>query len=166
LHLDKKPGKLFSVQTKGRSNSDSAWLDYDEFYSPMLQNILCLPAPSWHGLLLGSLRGAWQNEYIYIYIYIYIYVCNRLGETLPIIVKAYVVPGLKHDLLYVKGLKKAGYSVHHHSDPEQSEVYAVISNKIDKSKSFPFISEHSNLFYLKLEQMSARQFRKLSGYEI
>ena len=40
------------------------------------------------------------------------------------------------------------------------------NNKIDKSKSFAFISEHSNLFYLKLEQMSARQFEKKSGYEI
>ncbi len=102
------------------------------------------------------------------------YVCDRLGEIRPIIVKAYVVPGLKHDLLSVKGLIKAGYSVHHHPDPEQSGVYAVINNKIDKSKSFPFMSEHSNLSYLKirtvsclkLEQMSARQFEKQSGYEL
>ena len=73
------------------------------------------------------------------------YVCDRLGEIRPIIVKAYVVPGLEHDLLSVKGLNKAGYSVHHHPDPEQSGVYAVINNKIDKSKSFTFMSEYSNL---------------------
>ena len=42
----------------------------------------------------------------------------------------------------------------------------MINNKIDKSKSFPFISEHSNLFYLKLEQMCAKQFEKQSGYEL
>ena len=54
------------------------------------------------------------------------------------------MPGLKYDLLSVKGLNQAGYAVSHHPDPEQSGVYAVINNKIDKSKSFPFISEHSN----------------------
>ena len=68
--------------------------------------------------------------------------------------------------LSVKGLNKAGYSEHHHPNPEQSEVNAVIKNKIDKSKSFPFMSEHSSLFYLKLEQMSARQFENKSGYEL
>jgi hypothetical protein len=73
---------------------------------------------------------------------------------------------LKHDFLSVKGLNTAEYSVHHHPDPEQSGVYAVVSNKINKSKSFPFMSEHSRLFYPKLEQMSARQFEKQSGYEL
>ena len=74
------------------------------------------------------------------------HVWDRLGEVQLIIVKAYVVPGLKHDLLSVKGLNKAGYPVHHHPDPEQSGVYAVINKKIDKSKSFLFMSEHSNFF--------------------
>ncbi len=72
-------------------------------------------------------------------------VCYRLGEVRQIIVKAYVVPGLKHGLLSVKGLNKAGYAVNHHPDPEQFGVYAVISNKINKSKSFPFMGQHSNL---------------------
>ncbi len=96
------------------------------------------------------------------------YVCDRLGIVRLIIVKAYVVPGLKHNLLSVKGLKRAGYEVNHHSCPEQSGVYAVINNNIDKSKSFPFMSEHSNLLYLKLEQMSAslRQFEKQQGYDL
>ncbi len=87
------------------------------------------------------------------------YVCDRLGEVPQIIVKAYIVPGLMHDLISVKGLNKAGYAVIHHPDPEQSGVYDVINNKIDNSKSFPFMSEHS-IFYLKLEQMSTRQFEK------
>ncbi len=38
------------------------------------------------------------------------HVCDRLGEIRPIVVKAYVVPGLKHDLLSVKGLNQSGYS--------------------------------------------------------
>ena len=94
------------------------------------------------------------------------YVRDRLGYIRPIIVKEYVVPGLKYDLLLVKGLNRAGYAVNHNPDPEQSGVYALINNKIDNSKSFPFISEHSNLFYLKLEQMSAKQFEKQWGYEL
>jgi hypothetical protein len=57
-------------------------------------------------------------------------------------VKAYVVPGLKQDLLSVKGINKAGYAVYQHPDPEQSGVYAVINNKIDKYKSFPIMNEH------------------------
>ena len=77
-----------------------------------------------------------------------------------------VVPGLKYDLLSVKGLNQAGYAVSHHPDPEQSGVHAMINNKIDKSKSFPFISEPSYLFYLKLEQMCSKQFEKQSGYEL
>ena len=68
------------------------------------------------------------------------FIKDRLGEIRPIIVKAYVVPGLKYDLLSVKELNRAGYAVNHHPDPEQSGVYAVINNKIDKSKSFPFIT--------------------------
>ncbi len=57
-------------------------------------------------------------------------------------------------------------AVNHHPDPEQSGVYAVINNKINKSKWFPYVSEHSIFFYLKLEQMKTRQFKKQSGYEL
>jgi hypothetical protein len=42
-----------------------------------------------------------------------------LGEIRPIAVKAYVVPGLKYDLLSVRGLNKCGYAVFHHPDPEE-----------------------------------------------
>ena len=60
------------------------------------------------------------------------------------LVKAYVVPGLKYDLLSVKGLNKCVYAVYHHPDPEGSGVFALTNNKMDKAKSFPFMSEHSN----------------------
>ncbi len=69
-----------------------------------------------------------------------------MGEIRPIVVKAYVVPGLKHDLLSVKGLNQAGYRVIHDEDEEESGVFAVINKKIDKAKSFPFMSEHSIFF--------------------
>ena len=54
----------------------------------------------------------------------------------------------------------------HDEDEEESGVFAVINKKIDKAKSFPFMSEHSNFSSLKLEQMSATQFEKQSGYEL
>ena len=41
LHLDKEPGKLYSVQTKGGRNSDSAWRNHHENNAPLLQNIFC-----------------------------------------------------------------------------------------------------------------------------
>ena len=113
MHLDKEPGKLYSVLTKGGRNSDSAWRYHHENNAP---SHLC---------------------------YKTYFVKDRLGEIRPIIVKAYVVPGLKYDLLSVKGLDRAGYAVNHHPDPEQSGVFAVINNKIDKAKSFAFISEDS-----------------------
>ena len=82
-----------------------------------------------------------------------------MGEIRPIVVEAYVVPGLKYALLLVKGLNKCGYAVCH-PDSEESGVFVLINNKMHKAKSFPFLSEHSSLFYLKLEQMSAKHFEK------
>ncbi len=58
-------------------------------------------------------------------------------------------------LLSVEGLNQAGYRVIHNEDEEESGAFAAINKKIDKAKSFPFMSEHSNLFSLKLEQMIA-----------
>ncbi len=46
------------------------------------------------------------------------------------------------------------------------ENFAVINKNIDKAKSLPFMSEHSSFSSLKLEQMSATQFEKQSGYEL
>ncbi len=48
--------------------------------------------------------------------------CDRLEEIPPIIVKAYVVQGLKYDMLSVKGLIRTEYAVDHHQDPKQSVV--------------------------------------------
>jgi hypothetical protein len=52
------------------------------------------------------------------------------------------------------------------SQATDSGVYAVIHKKTDKAKSFPFTSEHSGLFYLRLEKMSAKHVETQSGYEL
>jgi hypothetical protein len=58
-----------------------------------------------------------------------------------IVVRAYVVPGRKHDFLSFRGLHQSGHSVIYDYDEEESGVFAVKSKKIDKSKLFPFMSD-------------------------
>ncbi len=70
------------------------------------------------------------------------YLRDRLGEIRPIIVNAYIFPGVKYDLISVKRLNKCGYAVFHHPYPELSGVYAVINKKTNKAEAFPFMSEH------------------------
>ena len=93
------------------------------------------------------------------------YVRTRTGEIRPITTKAFICPKLGTDLLSVKSLNFQGYSVTHHPDPDELGIFQILNGKTDKSKSFAFMSEHSNLFYLKAELMSAQQFGKSSGYE-
>ena len=85
------------------------------------------------------------------------YFRTRTGEFRSVTTRAFVTPGLRHDLLSVKGLN--------HPDPEESGIYPVFNGQIDKSKSFAFMSEHSNLFCLKPEMLTLQQFDKMSGYE-
>ena len=104
------------------------------------------------------------------------YVRDRLGKIRPIVVKACVVPGLKYDLLPVKGLNIVSTRVimqytttqiHRSRAYLRSEI-ALTNNlkKLNKAKSFPFMSEHSRFLNIKLEQMSAKHFAKQSGYEL
>jgi hypothetical protein len=67
-----------------------------------------------------------------------------------------------------RGLNKAEYCVvyYHGEGQRESEVYAGINKKIEPGKSFAVMGEHSILFYLKMEQMSLRQFEKQSGYKL
>ncbi len=55
---------------------------------------------------------------------------------------------------------------HDDEDDMESVVYSVINRKIDTVESFALMSEHSNLFYLKIEQMNTQQCEKQSGYEL
>ncbi len=51
-------------------------------------------------------------------------------------------------------------------DPEESGVYAANEGKVCKSKSFSFMSWHTNLCYFKTEPLTLRQFGKMWGYEL
>ena len=93
------------------------------------------------------------------------YVRIETGAICQITTKAFICPKLRTDLLSVKGLNFQGQSVVHHPDHEESGIFPILNGKTDKSKSFAFMSEHSTLFYLKAELMSAQQFGKSSGYE-
>jgi hypothetical protein len=75
----------------------------------------------------------------------------------PITTKTYIVKNLKRDFLSGKALNKAGYPSRIVLDayPEEGGVYAVNDGKVCKSKSFAFISEHSNLYCLKTEQLTS-----------
>jgi hypothetical protein len=53
----------------------------------------------------------------------------------------------------------------HYPDPEESGLFPLIEGKMDKSKSFAFMSEHSNLFCLTPEKLTTQQFGKMSGFE-
>ncbi len=74
------------------------------------------------------------------------YVKSRTGEIRLIVTKAYIVPSLSSDLMSVKSLNHQGYRAVHDPDPEESGIYPMFNGKIDKSKSFAFMSEQSNLF--------------------
>ena len=74
------------------------------------------------------------------------HVRTRTREIRPITTKAFICPELGTDLLSVKGLNLQGYSVVHHPDPDESGIFPLINGKPDKSQSFEFMSEHSNLF--------------------
>ena len=78
---------------------------------------------------------------------------DRLGSLRPI------VPGLRYDLLSAKGLNKAGYRVIHDEDEHESGIYAVINKKIDPSRSFAFMSEHSIFYISKLSRQMRNNLR-------
>ncbi len=73
------------------------------------------------------------------------YVKTRTGESRPIVTKVYIIPSLRTDLISVESLNRQGYRVIHDADLEESGICPVFNEKIVKSKSFAFMSEHSNL---------------------
>ncbi len=79
---------------------------------------------------------------------------SRTGEIRPL---TFIVPSPRSDLISVKSLNHQGYRVIHDPDPEELEsgIYPIFNGKIDKSKSFAFMSEHSNLFYIKAEAITS-----------
>jgi hypothetical protein len=77
--------------------------------------------------------------------------------------KAFIVPSLRSELLVisVKSLNCQGYRVVHDPDSKESRIYPIFNGKIDKSKSFAFMSEQLNFFHMKAAAMLAQQFGKV-----
>ncbi len=71
---------------------------------------------------------------------------SRTGDIRPITTKAFIFPKLKTDLISVKGLNFQGYSVVHHPDPDESEIFPMIKRKIENSQSLAFMCELSIFF--------------------
>ncbi len=69
------------------------------------------------------------------------YVKSRTGEIRPLTTKAFIVPSLRADQIPVKSLNRQGYRIIHDPDPEESGIYPIFDGKIDKSKSFAFMSD-------------------------
>jgi hypothetical protein len=81
-----------------------------------------------------------------------------------------VARGLKYDLLSVRGLiyaGYAGYAAHHHAKPRRIWNMCFDSSLTGPTNLNIFHSKVSTrIFYLKLEQMCARQLAKQYGYEL
>jgi hypothetical protein len=93
------------------------------------------------------------------------YVKSRTGEIRPLTTKAFIVPSLRSDLISVKSLNRQGYGAIHDPDPEQSGIYPIFNGKIDKLKSFAFMSEHSNLFTSKQKPCRRNNLARPQVYE-
>ncbi len=91
------------------------------------------------------------------------YFRTRTGEFRGITTKTFITPGLRHDLLSVKALNRQGFCVIEHPDPDESGIYPVINGQIDKSKSFAFMSEHSNLFLSQTRSADSATIRQNVG---
>jgi hypothetical protein len=96
------------------------------------------------------------------------FVRDRLGTMRPTTTRAFIAPGLKHNLLLSGKALIKGYRVILDSDNEEGSGSGSIrcsERKIEKAKSFAFISELSSLFYLQIETMSATVFAQMSGWD-
>ncbi len=78
----------------------------------------------------------------------------------PVVVKAYIVPALRHDLSSAKGLNKSGYRVLRDEDEVESGAYAVINKQIALPNNLHLCVDTLVFFYLKIGQMYSHQFEK------
>ncbi len=72
---------------------------------------------------------------------------------------------MRRDLVSVKALNGQRYCVIQHADPDEFGIHPVINGQIDKSKSFAFMSKHSNLFLSQTRNAEAATIRQNVGIQ-
>ncbi len=95
------------------------------------------------------------------------FVKNRVGEMVSITTSAIYVKGFVQDLIAGKSLKLEKIRIILDEDPDVSGLYPLNEQKEARYQdSIPFISEPSDLFYLKIEQMDCTRFERMTGYDL
>jgi hypothetical protein len=95
------------------------------------------------------------------------FVKNRVGNLVSITTSAIYVKGFVQDLKAGKSLNREKFRIILDEDPDVSGLYPLNEQKEARYQdSIPFISEPSDLFYLKIEQMDWTRFERMAGYDL
>ena len=93
------------------------------------------------------------------------FIKNRSGETISITTPALYVKSVNQDLLSGKACNKIGIRIILDEDPDISGLYPLDKDKQQRLEdSIPFISEPTDLFLLKLEELDWRKFYEMNGF--
>jgi hypothetical protein len=91
------------------------------------------------------------------------FVKNRVGDMVSITTSAIYVKGFVQDLIAGKSLNREKIRILLDEDADVSGLYPLNEQKEARYQdSIPFISEPSDLFYLKIEQMDWTRFERMA----
>ena len=95
------------------------------------------------------------------------FVKNRTGEVVTITTPALYVKSVHQDLLSGKACNRANIRIILDEDPDISGLYPLDEKKQQHiEESIPFISEPTDLYLLKIEEMDWRKFHATNGYDL
>ena len=90
---------------------------------------------------------------------------NRSGETVSITTPALYAKSIHQDLLSGKACNRIGIRIILDEDPDITGLYPLDKDKQQHiEESIPFISEPTDLFLLKVEEMDWRKFHETNGF--
>ncbi len=93
------------------------------------------------------------------------FVKKRVGDIVSITTSAIYVKGFVQDLIAGKSLDRVRIILD--EDPDVIGLYPLNEQKEARYQdSIPFISEPSDLFYLKIEQMDWTRFERMTEYDL
>ncbi len=92
---------------------------------------------------------------------------NRVGGMVSITTSATYVKGFVLDLIAGKSLHREKIRIILDEDPDVSGLYPLNEQKEARYQdSIQFMSESSDLLYLKIEQMDWTRFERMTGYDL